>query len=167
MNTLAIDGSTKATGIAVFENKELKYYTCIYEKGNDTIGRILRMANAIKTVCGTYEIHQIVMEDVIPEDVKHNDNVYTALKYLQAAVVFVVYGLNIPIEFKTASWWRSRCGIRTGPGIKRDKLKEQSIEFVKIKYNKEVTDDIADAVCLGCAYLGIGSKTELQPFNWE
>lgn len=167
MITLAIDASTKASGLAVFDDKKLIYYTCLYESSSDTTGRILRMANRIKDVCLEYKVKQIVMEDVLPEDVKHNDSVYTALKYLQAAVVFVMYNLRIPVEFKTASWWRARCGIKTGPGRKRDILKQDAIKFVKNKYNVDVTNDIADAVCLGCAYLGIGNEPAAAPFNWE
>ena len=164
MNTLAIDGSTKATGIAVFRDKQLIYYDCLYETSTDTIKRILSMANRIKDICVKYSIEQIVMEDVLPEDVKHNDNTYTPLKYLQAAVVFVTHSLGVPVEFKTASWWRSRCGIKTGPGIKRNTLKAKSIETVRLMYDIDTTDDIADAICLGVAYI---DNMNLQPYNWE
>lgn len=165
MITLSIDGSTKATGIAIFQDTTLVKYDCIYAKDNDTIDRILKMANEIKNICIKYKVNQVCMEEVLPEDVKHNDKVYTSLKYLQAAVVFVLHSLGLRYEFKTASWWRSRCGIRTGRGIKREELKLASIAFVRDEYNIQVTDDIADAIGLGFAYVGAGPKPDC--YDWS
>ena len=40
MITLAIDGSTKATGVAVFNEKELVYYTCIKSSSTNMLKRV-------------------------------------------------------------------------------------------------------------------------------
>ena len=75
--------------------------------------------------------------------------------YLQAALVFFMHD-NYPkvkIEYLYPSEWRSRCGLHTGRGIKREELKKADIAFVKKVYNIEVNDDIADAIGIGYAYL--------------
>lgn len=39
--------------------------------------------------------------------------------------------------------------------IKREQLKQEAIDYVKEKYNIEVNDDIADAICIGDAVLNL------------
>ena len=49
--------------------------------------------------------------------------------------------------------WRKLVGIKQGKNIKREQLKQESIDYVKTKYNIDVNDDIADAICIGDAAL--------------
>jgi hypothetical protein len=89
----------------------------------------------------------------LPEDVKRNQSVFKALIYLQAAVVLKLHKCRSIVNFYTASHWRASVGIKTGPGIKRETLKNASQRLVKSIYNIEVNDDISDAICLGIAYI--------------
>ena len=75
--------------------------------------------------------------------------------YMQAAVVFLIHEKysKINIEFIYPGTWRSKCGIRLGRGIKREKQKELDIQYVKDRYGITVNDDIADAICIGESYL--------------
>lgn len=152
MITMAIDGSTKSTGIAIFDEQKLVHYECISSSKTDTLARIKLMAAKIKEIHIKYNVTNVIMEDVIPEDVHHNDNVYTSLKYLQAAVVLALHDVDQKVEFYVSSEWRKKCGIRTGRGIKRETVKASDIAFVKTNYNLDVNDDIADAICIGWAY---------------
>jgi hypothetical protein len=74
--------------------------------------------------------------------------------WLQAAIAFLVHDEfnNLPIEYIYPSSWRAKLGIKNGRGIKRTTLKEADIAFVKEKYNIDVNDDIADAICIGLSY---------------
>ena len=130
MKVLAIDASTKSTGIAIFENTNLIYYgNIISNKG-------------------------YFIEDILPQDVKHNQTVFKTLIYLQASIVISLYLENKQnVQLCTASHWRRLCNIKTGRGIVRQTLKKASIDFVKQKYNINVNDDISDAICLGYAYV--------------
>lgn len=149
---MAIDASTKSTGIAIFDGQELVHYECITSAKPDTLARIKLMASKIKEVHDRYKVTEVIMEDVIPEDIHHNDSVYTALKYLQAAVVLSLHDVGQSVNFYVSSEWRKKCGIRTGRGIKREVVKASDIAFVKSNYNLDVNDDIADAICIGWAY---------------
>ena len=93
------------------------------------------------------------MEDILPSDVGNNQKIYKALIYLQAAIVLMFHKNKINVDFYVASHWRSACGIKTGRGVKRDTLKQASIKLVKATYNIDVNDDIADAICMGIAYV--------------
>lgn len=71
----------------------------------------------------------------------------------------VVYAwcMNNDCDFNTIrpTSWRSAIGIKQGKNVKRDELKEQSIKYVLDKYGLNVTDDEADAICIGDAVINL------------
>lgn len=157
---LSLDLSTKSSGIAIFDNdKKLIDYTCITASSTDLVKRIYKIINDLKLFCQKYDnIDTVIIEEVRPEGNQYgvgNQKTHKALMYLQAALVFFMHD-NYPkvkIEYLYPSEWRSRCGLHTGRGIKREELKKADIAFVKKLYNIEVNDDIADAIGIGYAYL--------------
>ena len=50
------------------------------------------------------------------------------------------------------SQWRSRLGMQSSKK-KREEYKQLSINYVKEKFNKEVSDDEADSICAGIGYI--------------
>ena len=153
MITLAIDASSKSTGVAVFNERKLIHYECIIENSTDSLKRVKNMAKKVAKIYEEYKPSDIIMEDVLPEDVKHNQAIYKVLIYLQAAIILTLDQYGKKVNLCTASHWRSICGIKTGRGIKRQQLKKASQQLVKATYNIDVNDDISDAICLGMAYV--------------
>lgn len=164
-NILSLDLSTKSSGWSVSINNNLKDYGCIQSSSTDVIKRIFIMRNAIKEIIQKYKIEQIVLEEVRTD--YQNVHTYKILTWLQAAIVFVAYEIDpqIKIEYVQASSWRSKIGIHTGRGIKRETLKIEDIKYVKNKYNIDANDDICDSICLLDAYLKDNQKKE--EINWE
>lgn len=152
MITMAIDASSKSTGVAIFDGQKLVHYECIAAADSDAFARIKKMVARIKNLYEEWKVTNVIMEDVIPEDVRHNQNVFKILHYLQALTVLTLHGYNQKVEFYVSSEWRKKCGIKTGRGITRDMVKAADIKFVKDNYNLDVNDDIADAICIGYAY---------------
>ena len=153
MKVLSIDASTKSSGIAIFEDNKLIHYECIQATNPNSFSRIWEMVSKIRQIYDKYLPTHVIMEDVLPQDVKHNQSVYKALIYLQAAIVLELYKSQVQIDFYTASHWRSVVGIKTGRGIKRQTLKQASINLIKQIYNVTVNDDTSDAICIGLAYI--------------
>ena len=155
MITLALDLSTKSSGWSIFEGQELKDYGCITAGSANLYKRIDKMIEELEKVLLKYKIDNVVIEDVLPDDVKHNQNIYKALTYLQGFVLHLLDRYKITnIVFYTSSEWRKKCGIRTGQGIKRESLKPKDIEFVSNQFGINVNDDVADAICIGFASVG-------------
>lgn len=50
------------------------------------------------------------------------------------------------------SQWRSQLGMQSSKR-KREEYKQLSINYVKEKFNKEVSDDEADSICAGIGYI--------------
>lgn len=151
MKLMAIDASTKSTGVAIFEDKELIHYTCITSSSQDMLKRIKIMTEEIEKLYLKYKIDTIIMEDVLPEDVKHNQSVFNALHYLQGSVVLKMHDYKQKIELVNVNLWRGACGIKTGRYGVRESAKAQDMKFVKDKYNIDANDDICDAICIGWA----------------
>lgn len=154
MKVLAIDASSKSTGVAVFDNMNLIQYKCLYSTQTNTFKRLFQMREKIISIWKTYRPDVVVMEDVLPQDVGHNQTVFRVLMYLQALIVTGLYeycGVQ-KVQLYVASHWRKVCGIKTGRGVKRDSLKKASIQLVKNQFNVTANDDICDAICIGLAY---------------
>lgn len=154
MITMAIDASTHSSGLAIFKNNQLIHYQCIQAHDNKSFIRIQKMVKRIKQLYQQYKPTDIVIQDVLPQDVKNNQQVFKTLIYLQAAIVLQLNKLGaLNIDLVVASHWRAQCGIKTGRGIKRQQLKKASIKLIKQIYNIDVNDDISDAICIGIAYI--------------
>ena len=160
---LGLDPSTKATGYSIFEDKKLIEYGCITAGSANVWHRIDKMIKEIEQIIQKYPFSYIYLEDVYPEDVKSNLTVWKILTYLQGFILHSLDKYNLKYTFFTASEWRTKCGIQTGRGIKRESLKPKDIEFVKNQFNIKVNDDIADAICIGFA--GIGGNLSNSQIN--
>jgi Holliday junction resolvasome RuvABC endonuclease subunit len=152
MKILALDLSTKNSGWAIFENKNLIDSGCIGASSTNVLNRIEKIIKELRVIFDKHKPDNIIVEEVLPEDVKNNQATFKALMYLQAAVALEFNKDNKKLEFFVSSEWRKICGIHTGRGITRDTLKAADIKFVKDNYNLTVNDDIADAICIGYAY---------------
>ena len=164
---LAIDASTKSSGVAVFDKNKLVYYDCFTSYSTDVINRIQQMIKRLDEVLTSYSIDTIVIEEVRPDQGDQNIKTMKALFWLQAAIAFLLHDKysKIKIEYVYPSEWRSACGIKTGKGILREELKKADIKFAKDTYQIDVNDDIADAVCIGHAYLNPPITSKMLTFG--
>lgn len=154
MILMSIDASTKSTGVAIFDkNKNLIHYECIASASSDTYNRIKIMWKRIYELFCEYNITDIIMEDVLPEDVKHNQNTFNALHYLQAYIVLNFHDYKQKVELITANQWRKAIGITIGRYGTRGSVKMQAQNLVKEKFNINANDDICDAICIGLSKL--------------
>ena len=159
MNILAIDASTKSSGIAIFKDKEFLGKGCITASSTDLFKRIHKMVDTIDNIITEAQIEQVVMEEVIPDHAK-NTQTFKALMYLQAAIVMMIHDEHpkVIVELIYPGSWRSQAGIKTGRGVKRETLKEADILRAKAVFGvTELNDDEADAILIGAVYSGVFS----------
>ena len=155
MNIIAIDASTKSSGIAIYKHNKLTDYTCITATSSDLFNRIKVMVEQIKKIIiKDPDIQYIVLEQVRQEGFM-NIKTYKALMYLQGCIGMMLHQnfKHIQLDFMYPSEWRKVCKIKQGRGVQRDVQKKNDIAWVKQNFNLEVNDDIADAIGLGYGYL--------------
>ena len=164
MNLMAIDPSTKSTGVAIFKDEKLVHYECISESDNNVLTRIDKITDKLCSLAIEYQINEITIEDTLREDVKGNDQVFRALMYLQGTMAVKFNKINLKLnKIFVASEWRKLVGIKTGRGVYRETLKKASMKLAKDHYNIDVNDDVSDSICIGIAYL----KQQNEDYNWE
>lgn len=161
MIVLALDLSTKQSGYALGMDGKLEKHGFFSASDKNPIKRIIKMRDQIIKLLKIYNIKKIIMEQVRPE---YNSHTMKILMWLQAATVIAAYEIDpqIQCEFIGASSWRAQLKIKQGRGIKRNQLKPQDIQYVKNKYNIQVNDDEADAICIFDAYW-----LKQQDLNWK
>lgn len=162
---VAFDQATYNTGFSVWniDSKELIYYGEInISKGNvnDRINHIKHIIeDEIYNKIKQYNI-KFVFEDIQLQEEKENNYIsfskssskvnnvktFKSLAWLQG--VLLDFCLEKKIDFKLifSSSWKSYCDIK---GSTRAVQKQNSINFVKEKFNIDVNSDQADAICLG------------------
>lgn len=161
MIILTLDLSTRSSGYALGVENSLEKHGFISASNTNPIKRIIKMRDQLTKIIKAYKINKIIMEQVRPE---YNSHTMKVLMWLQAAIVIAAYEIDpqIQCEFIGASSWRAQLKIKQGRGIKRNQLKPQDIQYVKNKYNIQVNDDEADAICIFDAYW-----LKQQDFNWK
>lgn len=165
---LSLDLSTKSTGYAIWDKDKLIDYGLITASSQDLIKRIQKITNdlndILKAKSANCSIDKVIVEEVRPENGLQNIQTHRALMWLQGAIATMFHDdYNLSLEYVYPSEWRSKCGIKTGAGIKRESLKKKDIAFVKETFNIDVNDDIADAIGIGYAY----NQTALKEINWK
>lgn len=177
---LSIDGSTTGTGWAIINKDTLKlidYGVFKKTKAEEIImrNRVIYMIDGLNEIIEKYNPNEIVMEEVIPMI----NNAYTvlALGILSGGVLGIAHARNIPINYITVASWHTALNFYDGTtdGKKTDNMKQMSIEFANNKYNLNLiyksksskfnSDNEADAVCIGCYYLGNYEKQNKAKFG--
>lgn len=157
MIVMAIDPSTKNTGVAIFKDQDLVHHECISASNLNIFKRIDTMVQGIEKLIDEYKVEKVSIEDVYPEDTHSNMSTYKVLVYLQGFILNLLDKKGIEdknIKFFTSSEWRKKCGIKTGAGIHRQSLKPKDIQFVRDQFGISVNDDEADAIGIGFASVG-------------
>lgn len=148
MNMLAIDASTKRTGLAWMKDEKVQYSAITSSATAAPEKRIGIMRDGIIDIIKENNIDAVVMEEVRPDGM--NNHTSKLLTWLQGCIVVAIYeyNKNIKVEFIGPSSWRSALGIQ-GYRVKREDQKKKDIEYVNKTYGLNLTqdqDDEADAI---------------------
>lgn len=105
------------------------------------------------------KLHELIVRSkadfIAFEDVSLQTNVSTlaTLARIQGAIIQSILFSKNPYKIYKPSSWRKVLGFNQGRGIARKELKQQALDYVKTKYSIETKEDIAEAICIGSAFL--------------
>lgn len=153
LRTLAIDQSSRMTGYAIFDNKNLVTFGHFSIPANKALGQRLESFYIhLKNLIDVYNI-----EEVYFEGIQHQGNVetYKKLAMIQGMIYYCTQVLKIPCKELAPSHWRSiiKEKYKINFGRARAEQKATAKKFVKDHLQKEATEDECDAICLGLAAL--------------
>lgn len=168
---LGIDQATKITGWSIFDETSLTHYG-IYETSHND--RDLKIADMKRWLIGMVENWQpdyVILEDIqyqkkfgeeYIEDAAVGVTTFKALAHLQGVLINYLLEKKIEYEIVPSATWRSHCGV-TGK-TRNDKKKSCQLK-IKEWYDVNVSNDEADAICIGKYGADrFGKKVEM--FEW-
>lgn len=147
---LALDQSLKVSGWAVFDTKGCKLVDSGVFKVSPDKAMYLRLGDIwsnINELHNRYEFDSLYIEDIQLQ--AGNALTYKHLAYVQATILLWAYFNDVKCEVFAASHWRKLCGGSFGR--KREEQKQHAVDFVRERFGKEVSNDEADAICIGYA----------------
>ena len=147
MILLALDQASKVSGWAIFIDGELKHYGKIVADHADFGDKLVYIRKEIIKLINDYEVDEVVFEDI---QLQENVNTFKALAEVFGVVDELCAEFKVPRTSILASVWKSKLGIK---GKDRPAQKRAAQNWVVNTYNIKVIQDIADAVCIGTAYL--------------
>lgn len=149
---LALDQALKISGWAIFDNNELVECGTFSIPATKTIEERLNLfMQQLYLLNKEYNFSEVYFEDIQNQQ---NNETYKKLAYVQAATMIWCYNKPCKFTILAPSHWRSilkQANDGLGFGRARVEQKQKAIEFVKNHFDRDVSSDEADAICLGYA----------------
>lgn len=161
---LALDQSSKVTGVAIFEDGKLCKYSKIDVDG-ELPYRLTEIRNRVKNIITEEGITEVAIEDIqLQSNVVNNVETYRTLAEVRGVLEELFQELKIPCSIVLAGTWKSKLGIR---GARRADQKRAAQEYIVNKYGIKPIQDICDAICIG-DYITNNTLPTIQTdgFDW-
>lgn len=144
---LAFDQSSHTSGWAVLKDGKLHDYGK-FTFDDESVGvRLKKFRLKIEELINTYSPDEVVFEDIQEQN---NILTFKVLAQVQGVLMEVLTSLEIPYSTIMAVTWKSTLGIK---GKARAEQKRNAQQYITNTYGINVVQDIADAICIGDAYI--------------
>lgn len=150
MNLLALDQSSRVSGYAIFQEDELVQSGTFSVTDEDVSKRLVKIRNYIINLLETYNIDQVAMEDIQMQKQINNVNTHKILAEVLGVCEELCQERHIPHELVHSQSWKSTLKIK---GTRREEQKKSAQAYVASTYNKKVSQDESDAICIGTHYI--------------
>lgn len=164
MTLLALDQATRVSGWAIFKDNELVKWGAITATQNDMGDRLHYIRKQILSLINEYDVDEIVFEDIqLQGNVVNNVDTFKKLAELFGVIHEMCVDIKMPRTAVLASVWKSTLGVK---GKDRAAQKRAAAAYVTAHYRlPAISQDIADAICIGTHYL-LTSKKE-PDYDWS
>lgn len=150
MKILSFDQSTNLTGFSLFDNGDYVDSGVIDKHTiKDTDKRVAAMGLDICKKIKEYKPDAVIIEDIQKQS---NTKTVIYLARLQGCIILYCASKGIDLKILHPSEWRRILSYEQGPKVKREQLKEQSINYVKEHLGFDnFSEDRCEACCIGIA----------------
>lgn len=148
MITLALDQSSNCSGWAVFNNNELIGYGKIDLSKKSNLGeRLCDLRAFVHNLINEFKVEKVILEDIYLDNQKFNNvQTFKTLAEVFGVLFELCVEIDIPVEAVLAQTWKSALQIKNKT---REAQKKEAQDLVLKKYNAAVSQDEADAICIG------------------
>ena len=158
MVILCFDQATRVSGWSVFkEGQYIDSGIIDLHKITDTDERTKRMGIEL---CN--KIEEIKPDLIVIEEVQNQSNTSTVIKLarLQGMVLGFAAAHKIKTKIFEPTAWRKLLSYNQGPKVKREQLKQQSIDYVKKNFGFDFSEDRCEAICINAAAQKVFEKSK-------
>lgn len=150
MRVLSFDQSTRLSGWCYFEDGQYVVSGVIDMSKSklETDKRSFEMAKELWKIIKKYKPEYVILEGVQQQS---NPSTMIILARLAGMVIGYAEAHNIQTYILLPSQWRKVLGYSQGAKVKRQELKQQSIDYVKKNLKLDLPEDEAEAVAEGIA----------------
>lgn len=172
---LALDQATQVTGWSLWDGEMLIKYGVFQVTSRDKIERLSQIHFWLLSLITNYQPDIVVLEDIQMQDFSGNKSddgnsrydtigVTTFKSLAELLGVLQVALKENKIDFKVvpSQTWRKGVNIK---GVKRADRKRSAQRLVKSLYDINVTEDEADAICIGKYW--VTNKAIPKAIKWE
>ena len=146
---IALDQSTQLTGYAIFQDKDLIAHG-VFSPSGDYEHRIVKLRQWLLDKLEPLKPNvEVYFEDIQLQDLGGGSigvTTFKKLAHVQGALIITCIEEDIPYTIVPAATWRKTCGVK---GRVRNEYKPAAQAHVLEKYKIQVTEDEADAICIG------------------
>ena len=147
-----MDSSTAKTGISVYiDGRYIGASLIDTSKIKDTSEKFKQMCVGIITKLNEEHPNIVVIERM--HTLRNADTFRKLCKIMGIVQGWCIFNDCEYIEMSPTEWRKEVASKDEKVPKKRDELKQWSVNKIKEKYNIEVKDDVADAICIGEAYI--------------
>lgn len=151
MRIVSFDQSTKLSGYSVFDDGEY-VDSGVIDMSKSKLGtdeRSFEMAKMLWKVIKHYKPQHLVLENVQLQ--KNNAQTMIILARLAGMIIGYAEAHKVKTHIVSSAQWRKQLGYTQGPKVKREELKQQSIDYVKEHLGLDLPEDQAESCCMGIA----------------
>lgn len=148
MILLALDQASRTSGYAVFNNQDL-IDSGTFTLTSDNIGeRLVAYRKQLEHLIEKYDIDEVAFEDIQMQTQINNVQTFKILAEIFGVTQEYLTEQKYFYHIVSSNTWKSKLNIK---GRTRLEQKKNAQQWVLDTYNKKVSQDESDAICLGAS----------------
>ena len=164
MKLLALDQASRISGWAIFEDNELIKSGTFTLKSDDIGERLVQYRQYLSDLLDKYEIDQVAFEDIqMQQGAINNVQTFKILAEVFGVTQEYLAEQNYFYHIVSSNTWKSKLNIK---GRTRTEQKKNAQAYVLENFNKKVSQDESDAICIGASIV-LDNKKKKADFNWD
>lgn len=150
MRLLALDQASRVTGYAVFDDNELVDSGTFTLTSDDIGKRLVAYRKKIEQLIEKYDVDTVAFEDIQMQNQINNVQTFKILAEIFGVTQEYLAEQGHSYKIVSSSTWKSKLDIK---GKKREEQKKNAQQYVLEHYNKKVSQDEADSICIGASVI--------------
>lgn len=161
MKLLALDQSSRCSGWAIFDDEELIDSGTFTLKSDDIGERLVDYKKHVEKLICDNDIEEVAFEDIQMQNQINNVQTFKVLAEIFGVTQEYLVEQGHSYHVVSSNTWKSQLNIK---GKQRAEQKKNAQAYVLEHYNKKVSQDESDAICIGSCVILQNKKAD---FNWR